>query len=121
MATAPAWTLGQLLGGYPGLALSALLAMLTTPNNTNTHRRWGMGPGRRGVHQVPMAGGQIVVNLTKADGRIPISLVIDPDDVPPEFRAQILARARRWLDRLDPSLRLVAGDQPRPAPRAPEP
>jgi len=84
-----------------------------------------MGLGQRGVQQVPIAGGQIVVNLTKADGRIPISLVIDPNDVPPEFRAQILARARRWLDRLDPPLRLVSGQpQPAPAPparRSPEP
>lgn len=75
-----------------------------------------MGMGQRGVHQVPIAGGQIVVNLTKANGKIPISLVIDPDDVPPEFRAQILARARRWLDRLDPALRLVSGAEPPAAP-----
>ena len=75
-----------------------------------------MGGGQRGVQQVPMAGGSIVVNLTRSNGKIPISLVIDPDDVSPEFRAQILERARRWLDRLDPALKLV-GDAAPPAPR----
>lgn len=74
-----------------------------------------MGRGQRGVHQVPMAGGAIVVNLTRSNGKIPISLVIDPDDVSPEFRAQILERSRRWLDRLDPVLKLV-GEPSRPAP-----
>jgi hypothetical protein len=83
-----------------------------------------MGLGERGVQQVPIVGGKLAINLTTASGRVPVTLLIDPDDVPPEFRAQILARARRWLDRLDPPLRLVAGQQPHaappPAPRARE-
>lgn len=77
-----------------------------------------MGMGERGVQQVPMAGGNVQLNLTTTDGRVPITIVIDPAAVSPALRAQVISRAHRWLDVLDPPLRLVSGAQP---PRAPAP
>ncbi len=79
-----------------------------------------MGLGDRGVQQVPVAGGLVQVNLTRANGKVPVTLFIDPDDVSPEIRAEIIGRARRWLDRLDPPLRLVSGAAPPPPPGAPQ-
>lgn len=80
-----------------------------------------MGLGDRGVQQVPMAGGSVQLNLTTADGRVPITIIIDPATVSPALRAQVISRAHRWLDVLDPPLRLVAGAPPRPGAVAPPP
>ncbi len=66
----------------------------------------------RGVHQVPMAGGLIQVNLTTTAGAVPVTFLIDPSAVSPELRRQMLERAHRWLDRLDPPLRLMADAAP---------
>lgn len=75
-----------------------------------------MGLGERGVQQVPAAGGLVQLNVTTRDGKVPVTLIIDPADVSPAFRAQMIARAHRWLDRLDPPLQLVSGVQPPPPP-----
>jgi len=81
-----------------------------------------MGMGERGVQQVPMAGGIVQINAMTSAGTVPVTLLIDPDSVSPELRAQMIARVHRWLDRLDPPLRLVSGAaRPAPAPRSPAP
>lgn len=64
----------------------------------------------RGVYQVPHCGGQVQFNLQTSRQRVPITVLIDPSDVSPEMRQQILDRLERWLDKLDPPLRLVAGE-----------
>jgi len=63
----------------------------------------------RGVHQVGVAGGLIQLNVTTSEGITPITLFLDPDRTSPEMRRQIVARATRWLDAMDPPLRLVSG------------
>ena len=78
--------------------------------------------GNRGVHQVPVAGDLVQVNLMTSGGRVPVTFLIDPSEVSPAVRRQMIDRAQRWLDRIDPPLRLVAGSRPAsPVPAQPPP
>lgn len=76
----------------------------------------------RGVGQQTGCGGNIELVLQTARGTSPIKIEIDPSEISPAMRKQIVQRARRWLDTIDPPLRLVSGEiapdqSPPPRPR----
>lgn len=66
--------------------------------------------GPRGVHQVPSAGHVIQLNLTTSRGTVPLTLLIDPDEVAPEYRRRLIAVVRAWMDEVDPPVRLLAAE-----------
>lgn len=68
---------------------------------------------KRGVVQVPDIGGSVSILARTRDGRIVLKLTLDAAAFGAADRAQILRRVNRWLDTVDPPLRLVPGaDRP---------
>lgn len=72
----------------------------------------------RGVVQVPAMGEHPLHIARTKDGVVVFELRINASLVSPEMEEQIVERLRRWLDRVDPPLRVVQGGSPAPsAPR----
>lgn len=65
--------------------------------------------GQRGVVQVPAVGEHPLHVARTRDGVIAFELRVNASVVSPQAERQMIARLHRWLDQVDPPLRLVQG------------
>lgn len=67
----------------------------------------------RGVVQVPEIGGAVTLLARTTGGRIVVKVTLDAAAFGAADRDYVMRRMHRWLDKIDPPLRLVSGDSPR--------
>lgn len=77
----------------------------------------GMGDGIRGVRQVAVVGGWMLI-ATTGEGRVLYELRVDASVSPEDRRARV-AEVEMWLELQDPRLQLVRCDLPPLSRRSP--
>lgn len=64
---------------------------------------------QRGVVQIPGVGEHPLHVAKTAEGVVAFEFRVNASVVSPEMERQMIARLHRWLDRIDPPLRVVQG------------
>lgn len=69
--------------------------------------------GDRGVRQSDAVCGGARLTARTAEGKVAMEITLDPSLFSEPMRLYLAERMQRWLDRIDPTLRLVSDQSPR--------